>query len=1269
MSVPIFNQTDSTSVYALSTLVETGLSGYWAGYFAGPSSNLGASASTTSVWQDTGGFYLFLDKAPVDWKIFARELSALRPGFDPQNNARCVWIGNAGKLSLQWNITVLNASFTGSGPSIKWTQVRGRSFAFGVYIYALNGQSALSYITDANGGGIEFTGGGLFSGPAGGYSFTSVQMSFSGTALGAFNGKMPVPAPANAQQTDLWTALNIGLQYAAAPIPVGDPTGENLNDSNYDAGLSYAGATRILFMPVFTRQEAALSLGILFDPFNLLVSTRTAFSLFPSGVSQSLTLDSYMRTTRGYEVQLAPLAASGKVPSAQFVFGSCPVSGSTTTGGSSYHLSPDGAFQITIKPPPTLSEDTVVSNMVMLGLSGLEYANLGGTNYMAVFQGNQPAFIPAVEPSGISTPDVSQALTNAATTSYLNVLASGQEAEDPVYFAQPREAPIFSGQVPRVDGILNFNPMPAATLSHNAQQLPPAFPVGFYAGLTSEQAELAREMENSSLAPFRNYCIGQAYGAGAIPQAELADVAPTRRVRAVDDPLGVTPQGLVAELTPNYQNFDGLIVGNMPNTGYPKVDLTAVAGKFKQTLQSNQLFFVASNIDVLMSGTSVRYELTPDDKPYLLALNVPQNVIDAVYQAVAASPTPPTFPTEGEFVTCIKSAAGGYLACFLYIGGILKVEMDGWAFQLSPRTWRTDAKNPTMMIAKFCNRSLIDLANDSSSWNWPEAASLPGSWNWPAVANPSSGWTWPGTTNPDPVSIEQTQAILLNILNAAGAANASAAQRIFYETVVKDPNWNGFLFLNAPVAIGEFPEDLKFLTAGIDLTQFYAHHVGFSQTPFTVQNGSPQLEQTAAFGLIDYEDNLDLFSDETIAFGFKTMRLRARFANASLADFSAEVELMLNQLLGSTLSKSEPARGNNLIIDGSYQRVGGAPSYAFTLTGQNLFNANNSALTSIEVLSVQLVNGGNPGSVNVLTTFILTGNLRFVIYEDFDLFSYGPGENDLDGFLRYSGLSIDMSFSMVTPTVQNFVVRESNTSFDMNSSVPRLSSLVNNFPLTVSALVASPNLSAEGEKPTGQTPEEMGYVSISAPIDQTPMVPSWYGLVFTLDLGTFGALTGSVSFKIGILAAWSKGPSSQDNFPIYLGMKLPGISAISGSFPLQGVLKLGFRSFQFETYKDNDQLAYLLRMRRFALSVLVWSFPPGNADLVLFGQPGNPKGSLGWYAAYDDGKTNTPPENKLLSADNMKALEAAETGEGDMGETLDPVQRRLRSGRRKPRVG
>jgi hypothetical protein len=1233
MSAPVFNQINSTPVYALSTLAETGLPGYWLCYFAGPAGNLGASPSTTAVWEDIGGCYLFLDKTPPDWTKFASDLAALIPNMGPANTVRFVWITNADQSYTQWQITKGNASASGSGETIVWTLIRPIDFILGAYQLSITGACALNYIADDDGGGIGFSSGGTFNT----YSFPLAQIGFSGATLGAVTGVVAAPAG-----SDILATLNIGLQYAAAPGALNDDTAVPPTEDEEELSTLFPTATDILFMPVFTDIATAVNLGMRFDPLNPAVSSRTAFSLFPAGGNPGLILGTYMRTTIGYPVELAPLAANGVLPDAQFVFGYCPAEDNgSAVSDYRYHLCPDGAFRLSVK---NLTGGTATPPYQLLpGLSGLEYLYLTGSDYMVVFSGNNAAYIPAIPASQTLAPDIANALTAAATTSYLTVmsLSSSGEAETnaTVYYAQPREAPIFSGIAPSQGyGILNFNPMPAFTIPYNVQQAPDVFPSGIYAGLSSDAAALARAMENTSLAPYRNYLIGNAYGMSEAERKSPQLSSPQRRVRDVNDPLGVTPQGLVAELTPDYQDFDGLIIGNMPGTNYPIVQFTAVEGMFKQAIQNNQLFFVAANVDVLMSGTSVQYELTEADQPYLLALNVPQDVINNVYSAIVASGDTQPFPTENAFVNCIGAAAIDpttqidYLSDFLYVGGILKVEMDGWTFQLSPRSWRTDPDSPTLMIAKFCNRSLMELAQDSSSWSWPE------------VATPPNGM------------LGQTQTVLLNICNAATAVTADASLRIFNETVLNNANWNGFLFLNAPVDIAELPNELKFLTAGIDLTEFYAHHIGFSQTPFSVSNSQPVLEQTAAFGLINYEDTLDLTLSETIPLGFKTMQLRARFANASLVDFSAQVELMLNQLLGSALSKSIAARGNNLIINGSYQRVGGAPSYAFTLTGENIFNANNAALTTIEVLSVQLVTGGDTSSVNVLTTFILSGNLRFILIEGFDLFSFGPGEGTSDSYLRFSGLSIDMSFQMTAPLVQTFEVREANTAFDLTASVMRESSLLNNFPLSVSKLLSSPNLSAEGETPTGQTPEDMGYTSISAPLDQVPMVPSWYGLVYTLDLGTFGALTGSVSFKISILAAWSKGPT-ENTIPVYIGLKLPGISAIAGSFPLQGVLKLGFRSFLFETYYNTqDQLCYQLRMKRFALSVLVWSFPPGNTDIVLFGDPDNPKGSLGWYAAYDSGK---PSGTSTLTEEEKNDATP---------KTIDRVKKRLKSGRRTPPV-
>ncbi|SJZ84164.1 hypothetical protein SAMN04488128_1011807 [Chitinophaga eiseniae] len=1204
MSVPVFNQVSSLLLYELSTLPVANVPDYWAGYYATPSGNLGASAGTTAVWQDvTGGFYLFLDKKPADFALFAAALEILRPSLGPPGAVRFVWINNADQPYLNWQATSGLADPAGNASDITWTLTRAVSFLFGAYQLTIAGQNTLGYIADADGGGIQFTTGGNLDGPEGGYAFPSATMTFTGPSLGAFNGVMNVPPPSDPGLAGVWSALNIGLLYGAAPATTTDTP-----DDNY---------IQMVYMPVFDRQKDALYLGLLFDPLYLQEPTRTALSFFPPGGNAPMILDSFMRTTRGYTIQLTPLAGSGAIPDARLVVGACPVQTDYPDGGLRYHFSPDGAFGVTVKPPDNAPKSgTVVTDQLLLGLSGLEYAHLGDSHYMIAFEGGKPAYIPQPVPNTDVAPTVADALTDTATTSHLTVLAVNNAGTQPVYFAQPQQAPVFSNRAQRTDNILDYNPVPAYTLYYDTALRPPVFPSGVYAGLAGPDVAVASNMENSSLAPYRSYCLGKDYG--TLPDNEM----PSRRVRADGDPLGVTPQGMLAELTTDYNDYDGLILGNMPNTEYPRVDLTAVQGKFKQVLQSNQLFFVAANVDELMTGTSVRYMLTDAEKPYLLAMGVPQNIIDAVYQALVGQPQP--FDTEKDFVACIGTAATPtYLPGFLKIAGILKVEMDDWVFQLSPRSWRTDAASPTIMIAKFCNRTLLDLANDTSSWLWPEVA----------VRKDST--------------LAATQSIVVNMFNAAGALDASDALKLFYNTVVNDANWNGFLFLNAPTDIAEMPDELKFLTAGINLQQFYAHHIGFSQTPFTVENGIPRPEQTAAFGLISYNDPADLCAEETIPFGFKTMKLLVRFANAALADFSAQVELMLNQILGTALSKQTAARGNNLIIDGSYQRVGGAPSYSFALTGENLFLSNGgSALVTLEVLSAQLVNGGNqPDPTAVLTTFILSGNLQFGLIEGFDLFSFGPGEdNETDYYLRYNGLSIDMQFLMTAPEDQTFTVREANTAFDMTASVARPSSLANNFPITVSALIASPDLSPEGEAPTGQTPEDMGYTSISAPMDQTPMKPSWYGLVFTLDLGTFGALTGSVSFKISILAAWSRGTQDQDN-PVYLGLKLPGINAIAGSFPVQGVLKIGFRNFQFETYPTDDgKLGYLLRLRNFSISVLLWSFPPGNNNIILFGQPGNPKGSLGWYAAYDSG-TNKKP--KTIS---------------------DPVQRRLETGRRTPPV-
>lgn len=626
-----------------------------------------------------------------------------------------------------------------------------------------------------------------------------------------------------------------------------------------------------------------------------------------------------------------------------------------------------------------------------------------------------------------------------------------------------------------------------------------------------------------------------------VRRAVIGGMAPSMKADAPVAPTyAVTPQGLLAELSADGASWAGILFASLPSSSQSLL-FTPIGEKFALALQANQLFFVVADAAEFLRQSGVG----PDG---------------------------------------------------------LNGTLDGWTFRLSPNDWRTPLQDdPTLMIFKYCNRSLVDLAADTSAWSWREAAG----------------------------NVPQTQKQLQTLLATARERLAidppipGDPYVIFYKEIANNPAWNGVLFFNAPVDLGLMPPDLKFLAAGIDPTRFYAHHVGFSVTPIEVSSGAITPGQTAAFGLIDYEDQEDIAPSTTIPFGFKTMQLKIRFANARIADFAAQCELMTNMLFGAPLAKQDTMHGNNLVMDGTCQRVAGVPSYSFSLDGQNLFDAQGSAMVSVEVLSVRIDTVTAADGDAVTSSFTLQGNLRFRELTAFDMFGYGPDSQGNDGYLRFTGLSIRMQFSLSAPKEQAFTAFESATTLDPVNSVLRKNAVAANFPLRVSAI----EIATVGTDGKGLTPEQLGFVSIACPLDQTPMSAPWYGLLFTVDLGSLGALSGSVGLGMTVVAAWSTGAGEEP--PVYLGLKLASFIPGGGSLPLQGVLKLGFRGFEFIAYQAGvDQLGYQLWMRRFALSVLCWSFPPGNADLVLFGAPSHPQGSLGWYAAYD-GKPEAKPQSAL----------------------------------------
>lgn len=1220
MTAPVYNQIpDAPRLYVLDGVAQAQLSvaDFWAGYCAGAHASFGAQAGIEQVWDDAGGVYLFLGETPTDFAGFLADLLALLPALSPTGNIRMLWISNPVSSPWgYWRTQTLDAVATGTATPLTWLVARQTCFSLGNYSIMIQGGTSLNLAnSDQTGYGALIEDSGFcFYAPGCSYPAQSGSMMlFAGTQAGAFVSNLLL----GNENGDDMAALGVMLRYAKQD-----------EDSVF-------GETEVLSMPVLGKESGNIAATLCYDPLNPLVADRSNLCLYRQG-TVSTPLSSAFATTMGYSITLAAAAGNAPLRPGRLAFCRTPIFAAESDQDTyfNYHLAPDGAYTLAVVPPSTGS--STQGDNFMFGLSGIEYAPLpasGGS--LLFFRTGQAAYVPLLQEESIP------ALSDFATTAYATLLPTTAEDSGLTYYAQPLQAPLFLGADDLGTGFLDFHPMPSGTLPTYPTSAPTVLPIGAYQWINPEQTEAAQTLEEAILAPLRR----QAVGLPAFREtARLADAAIVPA--AVNPSLAITPQGLVAKLSDDLLSWAGVVLANMPDSLHNEVELTYVGPIMQAALQSNQLFFVVSNVDNFMEQSSVQYRLTQLDMELLAAEGVPASVIDSLTGAYGPLPSS-LYATETAFLAVYPTDAESlnYQSQVLAVAGVLETDIEGWTFQLSPRSWRTGDTNPTIMLFKYCNRSLEDLVKDANCWGWKEAA-------------------WDSDTNQ---SVLPTQLKLLEIIAYAAkraeeadeAGDTGDPYAIFYREVASNPMWNGVLFFNAPVDFTQMPDELQFLSAGIDTSQFFAHHLGFSITPFTATGNGIDLQQTAAFGLIAYEDLQDLVADVTIPFGFKTLQLQVRFANAHVADFAAQVELMVNDLFGSVLSKIDAARGNNLIMNGTYQQSGGSPSYLFSLSEQNAFNALNAVLVGVEFLSVRVETGGGENADTILTKFALTGNMRFAYLANFDLYSYGPDTaSEIDGYLRFGGLNIVMAFERAAPGIQEFVVNEGAISFDLADSIARASSLVSNFPLVAATVVSSPNLSATGELPSGQTPEDMGFTSISCPLDQTPMTAPWYGLVFNLDLGTIGALAGSAGMSVSLLAAWSQGAASTD-MPVYLGLKLPNTPAIGGSIPIQGVLKIGFRSFEFSTYPADDEgsLGYLLTLRRFALSILCWSFPPGNADICLFGatKPNPPNSAIGWYAAYDadpSSVSTAQAEKEVLSVAGKPAI------------PVNPVQRRLRSGRR-----
>jgi hypothetical protein len=495
--------------------------------------------------------------------------------------------------------------------------------------------------------------------------------------------------------------------------------------------------------------------------------------------------------------------------------------------------------------------------------------------------------------------------------------------------------------------------------------------------------------------------------------------------------------------------------------------------------------------------------------------------------------------------------------------------------------------------------------------------------------------------------------------------------------------WNGFLALRVSITTQSLPPEIEALLAGIDMTQFVAHHIGNQVNHVTPTPDKPAEYQlnSAMFGLVHYIDpalgaqvnSLPAYIANPATYDFKVLTLEAVFENANLVNFSNKSLLTLNSLFGDSVQPTDATgdtSANTLVLIGSYV-ANNNPAYTFaTAKGAATdFYVASDALERVEITSASMTvttvasplsgvvgelqcskpTPGTvpPGATAYLARFNLAGNLQTAANAAFDLLSYqalGFQNLGLDMYLVTNGGDRTFAFdssALRIALAQNKGV-DAKEPVDPNSrqyagfNLVRLGSLLAQFPLQLSGFITGCG---------GRLPDAMGFRALettqpkgiaTASLDGSA---NWYALSFDLNLGNMGALGAIGGLSAEVLMAWAPGGQS-GGVSVLPALKIAGPGGVSLSFDLEGVVKFGAADIVLNKMQSLDSAKsdqYVLMFESIAFTVLTFSFPPkGSTNIYLFGdadqaiKSGDPiKPTLGWFGGYSE---QQPASSSMVGA-------------------------------------
>ena len=682
-------------------------------------------------------------------------------------------------------------------------------------------------------------------------------------------------------------------------------------------------------------------------------------------------------------------------------------------------------------------------------------------------------------------------------------------------------------------------------------------------GYLTPDAGILSDISPAVCFPLAAYSNGAAVTEAAAFEAEI--LSPARKTV-----IGAAAQTQLRKL--HGRNSQNIIPSTSPQGFYTEIDQTTGIWTLLQ-LASNQFL----ENDGQMSPI---YRMAFKNLPVTLQTAFQSNQL---FLVISYNPLKDGVPVLGDFEN--------------------EMYIEGWPFILRVPEKNTFGQYNNVIIFKFRSGTLLDNVQNPQLWTMPEEFNNTADNGIPNIGMWLQQYVQDG--------IDQY------------LVNHDEDYYKFY-SIATDPMWQGVISLGVDIDLQEFPADLQGLLAGIDLARFKAHHFGIDMN--VVKNDAgvlSMLPNSSLFGLIDYKDalfasmgsNVTTYEqqvpiNQSVDYTFVVLLLKIAFTNSKIRNFNSYIALTANRLFGDVVNSSN--RQNLLVLQGAYENHDGIPSYTFNAGGDHLLYMDSNIVQDVEILKSSFsTSSPQQGGQNVSAVFSFWGFLNFFELQGFDLFSFGneTGSTPNNYGISFSNMYLHLSFPLDSPTTQTYTFDVGQIAFDIGQSTARGDSLYRHFPLQLTGM-------ATGNK--DNTPDKQGYLSVLLPSlqQQQGISDNWYGLLFSLNMGTPGALASAAGFNTTFMAGWDAGATGAS-----AAMKLPGVNPQAPSFSLQGVLKLdiGTITLSLATGSGPGNMQYLMRINKIVLKLLSLSFPSNaNIGFFLFGNPDEqaPPESLGWYAAY-----------------------------------------------------